>query len=279
MQGKDYRKILLKVCVAAASFCLCVANGYAQEGGRLAPSSSSPLETSSEVSALSELIHDLQTQVQVLNSQLSDLRTEQQRASAEARELRRELDLVKAPTSAAPQDTATPDRLGKLEENQEVIEAKVNDQYQTKIESGSKYRLRLSGIVLLNMFENRGPVDNQDFPQLVNSPQLDPIAVSPASFGGSLRQSQLRLQAFGPDIVGARTSACRHRARRRKWHRRPHRFPPLRRPLQTPRQRLRFSFPPLRRPTPRQSVPPARAVCSARMSCRPTWKRGVRSPR
>src|SRR5882757_5355618 len=207
MQGKDYRKILLKVCVAAASFCLCAANGYAQEGGRLAPSSSSPLETSSEVSALSELIHDLQTQVQVLNSQLSDLRTEQQRASAEARELRRELDLVKAPTSAAPQDTATPDRLGKLEENQEVIEAKVNDQYQTKIESGSKYRLRLSGIVLLNMFENRGPVDNQDFPQLVNSPQLDPIAVSPASFGGSLRQSQLRLQAFGPDIVGARTSA------------------------------------------------------------------------
>ena len=147
-----------------------------------------------EVRALSDLIRDLQAQVQTLNSQLGDLRAEQQRASAEARELRRELDLVKAQgapaasgplnpysappakesvaqsgidvlSSRTPQSQTSEDRIAKLEEDQQVMEGKINDQYQTKVESGSKYRLRLSGIVLLNLFENRGTVDNLDFPE------------------------------------------------------------------------------------------------------------------
>ena len=87
------------------------------------------------------------------------------------------------------------------------MEGKINDQYQTKVESGSKYRLRLSGIVLLNLFENRGTVDNLDFPELAGSQQSQAPNASAGAFGGSLRQSQIRLQAFGPDIAGARTSA------------------------------------------------------------------------
>jgi len=35
-------------------------------------------------------------------------------------------------------------------------ERKVDEQYQTKVESASKYRMRLSGIVLLNLFSNWG---------------------------------------------------------------------------------------------------------------------------
>jgi hypothetical protein len=107
--------------------------------------------------------------------------------------------------SAVPQEASTPERLARLEENQDLIEGKLNDQYQTKIESASKYRLRLSGIVLLNMYDNRGIVNNQDYPQYAD--RADPFSVSPSSFGGSLRQSQIRLDAFGPDFAGARTSA------------------------------------------------------------------------
>jgi hypothetical protein len=99
------------------------------------------------------------------------------------------------------------DRIAKLEEDQQVMEGKINDQYQTKVESGSKYRLRLSGILLLNLFENRGAVDNADFPELALSQQTNEPNASPGTFGGTLRQSQIRLQAFGPDIAGARTSA------------------------------------------------------------------------
>jgi hypothetical protein len=108
---------------------------------------------------------------------------------------------------AAPQSQTSEDRIAKLEEDQQVMEGKINDQYQTKVESGSKYRLRLSGIVLLNLFENRGTVDNLDFPELALSEQSQAPNASAGAVGGTLRQSQIRLQAFGPDILGARTSA------------------------------------------------------------------------
>ena len=83
MQGKSHRKLLLNICVAAAFFCLCALNGYGQEGGRLAPSSSPPPESASDARALSELIRDLQTEVQALNSQLTELRAAQQSAKEE----------------------------------------------------------------------------------------------------------------------------------------------------------------------------------------------------
>jgi hypothetical protein len=110
-------------------------------------------------------------------------------------------------STPSPQSQNVEDRIGKLEEDQQVMEGKINDQYQTKVESGSKYRLRLSGLVLVNLFESRGTVNNLDFPQLAESQQANEPNASPGSFGGTLRQSQIRLQAFGPDIAGARTSA------------------------------------------------------------------------
>ena len=233
MPVKRCKRIIFISCVAAASFCLFAAMGYAQETGKLSPSSSPTSENSSEVSALTGLIHDLQNQVQDLNSQLKEMRLEQQRSSQESHALRQELDLVKRQTNAPASGATNPyslpntkestaqsgvapmvspsqpqkgeDRISQLEEDQQVMDGKVNDQYQTKVESGSKYRLRLSGIVLLNLYDNRGFVNNQDFPQYADIP--DPFSNSPSSFGGSLRQSQIKLEAFGPDFAGARTSA------------------------------------------------------------------------
>jgi hypothetical protein len=60
------------------------------------------------------------------------------------------------------------------------------------------------------MYDNRGTVDNQDFPEIAESPQTYPLYVSPSTLGGTLRQSQIRLQAFGPEIGGSRTSADLH---------------------------------------------------------------------
>jgi hypothetical protein len=235
MQGKDYPKLYLRIFAAVGVLFSCSVVTHGQQVRDAASSSSSASETPAEVRALSDLVRGLQAQVQTLSSQLGDLREEQERASAEARELRRELDLVKAqdapaasaplnPYSAppakelstgaaaassptSPQAQTADDRIGKLEEDQQVMEGKIEDVYQTKVESGSKYRLRLSGIVLLNLFENRGTVDNLDFPSLAESRQANEPNASPGAFGGTLRQSQLRLQAFGPDVAGARTSA------------------------------------------------------------------------
>jgi hypothetical protein len=235
MYAKGYPKPSLKIFAVTGILFLVAAAARGQESRSAPSSSSSASETPAEVGALSELIRGLQAQVQALNSQLGDLRVEQERANAEARELRRELELVKTqgtPAASGPlnpyaapaaRDSAMPpvaaslpmpsqpqtadDRISKLEEDQQVMEGKINDQYQTKVESGSKYRLRLSGLILLNLFEDRGTVDNLDFPELAISPQLRAPNSSAGAFGGTLRQSQIRLQAFGPDVAGARTSA------------------------------------------------------------------------
>jgi hypothetical protein len=235
MQGKYFAIQRVRIFAFAAALLLCSAAAQAQEFREAASTGSSAAEAPSEVRVLADLIRGLQDQVQTLNSQLGDLRKEQERTSAEARELRRELDLVKAqgtPASSGPinsysaplakESTAQTapssivprppsqkieDRINDLQEGQEVIQGKIDDLYQTKVESGSKYRLRLSGIALLNLFENRGTVDNLDFPGVAESEAANQPNASAGAFGGTLRQSQIRLQAFGPDVAGARTSA------------------------------------------------------------------------
>ncbi len=195
MFASGYLKTSFRIYSVAGFLLFCAVAVRGQEV-RGAPSSSAPASLSSseeltEVRALSSLIQDLQAQVQSLNSQLGDLRSAQERATAESGELRRELETMKSqgassggplnpytapvgkeisaqPASLAPSAQSEPqspgDRIAKLEEDQQVMEGKINDQYQTKVESGSKYRLRLSGIVLLNLFENHGTVDNRGLP-------------------------------------------------------------------------------------------------------------------
>ena len=91
-----------------------------------------------------------------------------------------------------------------LEEEYELLSGKVDDQYQTKVESASKYRMRISGIVLMNLFSNQGTVDSIDVPDLAypGTP-----GYSNGSFGATMRQSQLGFEVFGPQVARAKTRA------------------------------------------------------------------------
>lgn len=200
-------------------------------------------DSSSGVKALSDSVTALQAEIRALNSQIADLRAAEAHSDEEVRALQEQVlaaegkgSLVPAngtpanarqdpqqnsASAAQPNAFATPmnsnaamtnqsqsqslaDRVSQLEEGQELVNSKLEEQSQTKVESGSKYRVRLSGIVLLNMFENRGVVDNSDFPSVALESEQP---FSSASFGASLRQSQIGIEAFGPKIGGARTSA------------------------------------------------------------------------
>jgi hypothetical protein len=174
-----------------------------------------------DLSTVSTLVLQLQLQVQQLAAQVQSLKTEQETAQVESAALRRELDATKSqllafsaqtasiqdgqagPSGAIP-TSSTEERIVKLEENQQLADAKIAEQNQTKVESGSKYRVRLSGIVLFNSYINRGSVNNQDFPQIATAPAS---FESGGTFGASLRQSQIGIQGFGPTIAGAHTSA------------------------------------------------------------------------
>jgi hypothetical protein len=164
-------------------------------------------------------IQSLQHQISELKSLLQEMRTEVGSSRQAVMELRNELRAARnlpgepgqdqaqktepAYGQAVPQQPAVEGRADHQEEL-ELLNAKVNEQYQTKVESASKYRVRLSGIVLFNMFSNAGAVDNIDFPHLALSEQS---TRSMGTFGGSLRQSQIGLELFGPTLLNARTSA------------------------------------------------------------------------
>jgi hypothetical protein len=119
--------------------------------------------------------------------------------------------------SQPPQDQETPaqsksekeaekksDRTASLDEEYQLLSGKVDDQYQTKVESASKYRVRLSGIVLMNLVSNQGVVDDIDLPSLAYARTP---GHSDGSFGATLRQSEIGLETFGPTIAGAKTRA------------------------------------------------------------------------
>ena len=177
--------------------------------------------------SLEDSVVELQKQVRDLQDAVKEIHTEAARYRAEVTVLQQELESTRkqlAPGFAGPATTrgdnsaagqyaagdqgaeaqSSEQRLATLEEQQQLLSEKVNDQYQTKIESASKYRMKLSGIVLVNMFGNGGSVDNVDFPTTA-APRatLD----SGGSIGGTVRQSQIGLEVFGPEFAGARTSA------------------------------------------------------------------------
>jgi hypothetical protein len=224
------RSLLLKIGIASVLLFSGTPRLTGQNLAKSAASNPAPAENESDVRALAQSVRELQAQVKALTSEVSALR-------AEAGERADKPNLPTAPLNAsstiasandtnsiaasqpaaisssqanpsapapAPQNRTIEDRVAQIEENQDLAAANLQEQSQTKIESGSKYRVRLSGIVLLDMFGVRGSLDSVDVPEI--AVQRQPFE-SAGSLGGSLRQSQIGLEAFGPEILGAHTSA------------------------------------------------------------------------
>jgi hypothetical protein len=198
-----------------------------------------PPSAESSSASVSDSMRELREQVRELQAAVAGMRSDWQQSRAETAELRRELDEFRAGTvprsatlkdgvaksesspdilqtvlqSVAPQDARQGDEkqdqkksehAASLDEEYQLLSGKVDDQYQTKVESASKYRVRLSGIVLMNLFSNQGTVDNIDLPTLAYA---TPAGASGGSFGSTLRQSEIGFEAFGPTVAGAKTRA------------------------------------------------------------------------
>jgi len=156
------------------------------------------------VSPAAEAQDALQDSIQSLLKQTTELRAMVEDMRAETTALRRELEATRQQLSAAVPQAREAVSLQNLEEEQQLLSAKVEEQYQTKVESSSKYRVKLSGLVHVNLFGNSGVVDNLDFPSLALE---DRRVYRRGSFGGSLRQSLIGFEVFGPAIKGAHTGA------------------------------------------------------------------------
>jgi hypothetical protein len=162
---------------------------------------------------------ELQSQVRELKAMVLQLQEQTLASRAEISRLREELQAHRSAmgTASVVAQSATDgpspahltaeqvaQRLDQLNDDQQLLSAKIDEQYQTKLESASKYRVRFSGIVLFNLFGNRGSVDNLDVPTW--AVRRD-VTDSSAAVGGTLRQSILGFEVFGPEIMGAHSSA------------------------------------------------------------------------
>lgn len=173
------------------------------------PSSAQQSAQTTDATTMTTAVRELQEEVRELRSAVVELRSEAGQYRAETEQLRRELQATRnsgtkpeaATSSEAPPTGALEDRVASLEESSQLLSSKVDDQYQTKIEAASKYRIRLSGIMLLNLFGNRGSVDNQDFPTWAIGSGAN---LPGRALGATLRQSEVGLEVFGPRLAGAR---------------------------------------------------------------------------
>jgi len=148
----------------------------------------------------SSSVEDLHAEMEELRAVLDEVRRQLAASSTETAALRLEIQSLRA---QLPASAPTAPIAADLADQQHLLAAKVDDQYQTKVESASRYHVRLSGMALVNGFSVRGGVDNLDVPETARALAA---GESSGSTGGTVRQSILGIEVFGPQWRGARTS-------------------------------------------------------------------------
>jgi hypothetical protein len=207
MEGEAMMSPVRKICVIG--LCLML--------GTLANSGSGLAQSAPDATATHQAPNgqELNGKIETLTRSLEQTQTELARSRAEIEQLRAMLGEVlkrmDAGASVAPSQGANagPGQAAApaaqiSQDDWDLLNARVEEQRQTKVESASKFRLKLSGLALFNAFDNSGNVDNLDLPSIA----LRKFAGNPSGgVGASVRQSIIGLTGFGPQLFGARTSA------------------------------------------------------------------------
>ena len=210
----------LVVAMLLVLCCCTLESSFAQQAGGQ--------KSSADEQSLSDSVRQMQQQIQQLQTVVQELKEEAGHYREETVELRRELQVTRekldsvvlARTPAGPpaeekisasatpqaQESSSQDRVAKLTDDVQLLSSKVDEQYQTKVESASKYRVRLSGMLLMNVFSNSGNPDHLEVPSAaLPATQSLTGGNTGGSFGATGRQSQLGLEVYGPTLAGAKT--------------------------------------------------------------------------
>jgi hypothetical protein len=153
--------------------------------------------------ALQTQIKQLQAQVQQMKSELDELRGRNVTKAEGSAGLKEASPSPVVGHGDGFQDKTDSSSVDSLREELGLVNQKVDEEYQTKVESASRYHIRLTGMFLVNFFGNRGVTDNIENPAF---PIISALGESNGSFGGTIRQTQLGLEVQGPDLFGARAS-------------------------------------------------------------------------
>jgi hypothetical protein len=145
-------------------------------------------------------------QIQKLNDAMTRTQAQLEQSQRDMEEMRRQLAALRQKMANAPSEASSSTSpaqaaaaIDDLRERQAIAETQIATQEQTKVESASKYPVKLSGLLLFNGFVNTRQVDMAATPTLALS--------GPGSTGASVRQTVLGVDARGPRLFGARSHA------------------------------------------------------------------------
>jgi hypothetical protein len=164
--------------------------------------------TSTPDASVSQQLEKLAAALRATQQQVDQSQQQIQQMQAEIDRLRALLaakDAPPKPAGTAPTPgLATATDSSETLEDIDILKSASAQQQQTKVESASKFPVRLTGLVLFNSFVNQGTVDQIDLP---SSALLPSTTGSNTSTGASLRQTILGFEGTGPVLGGAQTSA------------------------------------------------------------------------
>jgi hypothetical protein len=198
---KDIQKSFGYSCrQAVASLIACaVVFIVSGAGAQAPPNGANELSLQDRISSLTDAMSRVQAQLEQSQRELTELR--QQLVSLQAS--------AGVPNNAAEPSTSEPSgvadlatAVAEIRETQAMQETQIATLDQSKVESASKYPVRLSGMVLFNGFVNTRRVDAAVTPSVALS--------GSGSTGVSARQTIAGLDIDGPHVLGARTHADVH---------------------------------------------------------------------
>jgi hypothetical protein len=207
----------VSVCIALASLLLVIVQCtplLAQTANGQSP------QTTSASSPDTQHMADIERRLDDVTTTLSQTQQSLEQSLQEIQRLRAELNALRSQTGnppvfpqVAPPQTApdvatgsssSNDEIKTLHEQQDTLQAEVKQHEQIKVETASKYPLRVTGLVLFNAFSNAGTVDNAELPTIA-FPRVS--GASHGSAGATMRQTLFGLEATGPVLWNARSSA------------------------------------------------------------------------
>lgn len=161
---------------------------------------------SQQIQKLTDAMARTQAQLQRSQQQLDEMRkqlTELQRQMAQRANSAALKSSGSVPSaSSSSSQTISPSgaaAIQDLREHQAMQESQIATHEQSKVESESKYPVKVTGLLLLNAFVNTGAVDMAATPTIA--------LLGAGSTGASVRQTILGLDARGPHLFGARSYA------------------------------------------------------------------------
>jgi uncharacterized coiled-coil protein SlyX len=160
-----------------------------------------------QLQKLTESIAQTQAQLEQSQRQLNEMR---QQLDALQRQMAQRGSAVTTPTSSSSTaassslattttSAATSAAIDDLRERQAMQESQIATHEQAKVESESKYPVKITGLLLLNGFVNTRQVDMAATPTVATP--------GSGSTGASVRQTVLGVDARGPHLFGARSYA------------------------------------------------------------------------